>query len=57
MPSRPSIRATSLSAVRDTGSSGLYPVKALLMEPTAWTYAERHDDIEAIYKKLTERRD
>jgi type I restriction enzyme, R subunit len=31
--------------------------KALLMEPTAFTYAERHDNIEAIYKKLTERRD
>jgi type I restriction enzyme R subunit len=31
--------------------------KALLMEPTALAYAERHDNIEAIYKKLTERRD
>ena len=31
--------------------------KALLMEPTAFAYAERHDNIEAIYKKLTERRD
>lgn len=31
--------------------------KALLVEPTAWAYAERHDNIEAIYKKLTERRD
>ena len=31
--------------------------KALLMEPSALTYAERHDNIEAIYKKLTERRD
>ncbi|NEX23456.1 type I restriction endonuclease subunit R [Thiorhodococcus mannitoliphagus] len=31
--------------------------RALLMEPSAFTYAERHDDIEAIYKKLTERRD
>ena len=31
--------------------------KALLMEPTAFVYAERHDNIEAIYKKLTERRD
>ena len=31
--------------------------KALLMEPTAFTYAERHDNIEAIYKKLTEKRD
>ncbi|HEV2622404.1 MAG TPA: type I restriction endonuclease subunit R [Frateuria sp.] len=31
--------------------------KALLMEPSAWGYAERHDNIEAIYKKLTERRD
>ena len=27
------------------------------MEPSAFTYAERHDDIEAIYKKLEERRD
>jgi type I restriction enzyme, R subunit len=31
--------------------------KALLMEPTVCAYAERHDNIEAIYKKLTERRD
>src|SRR6202008_4765940 len=31
--------------------------KALLMEPTAFTYAERHDNIETIYKKLEERRD
>ena len=31
--------------------------KALLMDPTAFAYAERHDNIEAIYKKLTERRD
>ena len=31
--------------------------KALLMEPTAFAYAVRHDNIEAIYKKLTERRD
>ena len=31
--------------------------KGLLMEPTAFTFAERHDNIEAIYKKLTERRD
>ncbi len=31
--------------------------KALLMEPTAFAYAERHDNIEAIHKKLTERRD
>jgi type I restriction enzyme, R subunit len=30
--------------------------KALLMEPTVFAYAERHDNIEAIYKKLTERR-
>lgn len=27
------------------------------MEPAAFTYAERHDNIEAIYKKLEERRD
>jgi type I restriction enzyme, R subunit len=31
--------------------------KALLMEPTVFACAERHDNIEAIYKKLTERRD
>jgi len=31
--------------------------KALLMEPSAFVYAERHDNIEAIYKKLSERRD
>ncbi len=31
--------------------------KALLMEPSAFVYAERHDNLEAIYKKLTERRD
>ena len=31
--------------------------KALLTEPTAFAYAERHDNIEAIYKKLSERRD
>ena len=31
--------------------------KALLVEPSALTYAEHHDNIEAIYKKLTERRD
>lgn len=31
--------------------------KALLMEPSARAYAERHDNIEAIYRKLQERRD
>jgi len=31
--------------------------KALIMEPSAFTYAMRHDNIEAIYKKLEERRD
>ncbi len=31
--------------------------KALLMEPSVFAYAERHDNIEAIYKKLEERRD
>lgn len=31
--------------------------KALLMEPGALAYAERHDHIESIYKKLQERRD
>lgn len=31
--------------------------KTLLMEPSAFGYAERHDNLEAIYKKLQERRD
>lgn len=31
--------------------------RALITEPSAYAYAERHDNIEAIYKKLTERRD
>jgi type I restriction enzyme R subunit len=31
--------------------------EALLMEPSAFAYAERHDNIEAIYKKLEEKRD
>jgi type I restriction enzyme R subunit len=31
--------------------------KALIMEPASFKYAERHDNIEAIYKKLEERRD
>jgi len=31
--------------------------KSLVMEPAAFIYAERHDNIEAIYKKLEERRD
>ena len=31
--------------------------RALLTEPSAIAYAERHDNIEAVYKKLTERRD
>jgi len=31
--------------------------KALIMEPSVFTYADRHDNIEAIYKKLEERRD
>lgn len=31
--------------------------KALIMEPSVFSYAERHDNIEAIYKKLEERRD
>jgi len=30
---------------------------ALITEPSLFRYAERHDNIEAIYKKLTERRD
>jgi type I restriction enzyme R subunit len=31
--------------------------KALLMEPSGFAYAERHDNIEAIYKKLYDRRE
>jgi type I restriction enzyme R subunit len=31
--------------------------KALVMEPSAYQFAHRHDNIEAIYKKLSERRD
>jgi len=31
--------------------------KALLMEPSVFAFAERHDNIEAIYKKLQEKRD
>jgi type I restriction enzyme R subunit len=31
--------------------------KALLMEPSAFAYAERHDNIEAIYRKLQDKRD
>lgn len=31
--------------------------KALVMEPSALAYAERHDNLEAIYKKLEDRRD
>ena len=31
--------------------------KALLVEPSVLAYAERHDNIEAIYKKLQDRRD
>ena len=31
--------------------------KALLIEPSVYQYAERHDNIEAIYKKLSEQRD
>jgi type I restriction enzyme R subunit len=31
--------------------------KALLMEPSAFVYAHRHDNLEAIYKKLEEQRD
>ena len=31
--------------------------RSLLTEPSAYPYAERHDNIEAVYKKLTERRD
>jgi hypothetical protein len=30
--------------------------RALLIEPRAFTFAERHDNIEAIYKKLQEKR-
>lgn len=31
--------------------------KALVTEPSAYAYAERHDNIEAVYKKLEEKRD
>ena len=31
--------------------------KALLMEPSVFPHSERHDNLEAIYKKLSERRD
>jgi type I restriction enzyme R subunit len=31
--------------------------KALLMEPSVFIFAERHDNIEAIYRKLEEKRD
>jgi type I restriction enzyme R subunit len=31
--------------------------RVLIMEPSAYAYAERHDNIEAIYKKLEEQRD
>ncbi len=31
--------------------------KSLIMEPSVYEYAERHDNIEAIYKKLLNRRD
>jgi type I restriction enzyme R subunit len=31
--------------------------KALLMEPSALTFAQRHDNLEAIYRKLQEKRD
>jgi type I restriction enzyme R subunit len=31
--------------------------KSLLMEPSVFVYAERHDNIESIYKKLSERLD
>jgi type I restriction enzyme R subunit len=31
--------------------------KALIMEPAVFAFAERHDNMEAIYKKLEERRD
>lgn len=31
--------------------------KSLLTEPSVYTYVERHDNIETIYKKLQERRD
>jgi type I restriction enzyme, R subunit len=31
--------------------------KTLVMEPSTYAYADRHDNIEAIYKKLSERRD
>ena len=42
---------------RGAGPAVFVRFKALLMEPSAFAYAERHDNIEAIYKKLSERRD
>ena len=31
--------------------------RSMLMEPSAFAYAERHDNLDSIYKKLSERRD
>lgn len=57
--------ADTVSAARDEGRRRFEILarqifirfKALLMEPAAHAYAERHGNIEAIYKKLGERRD
>ena len=58
MPSRPSIRRDEAKRRFEILARQVFiRFKALLMEPTAFAYAERHDNIEAIYKKLTERRD
>jgi type I restriction enzyme R subunit len=43
--------------IREQARQVFVRFKALLMEPSAFAYAERHDNIEAIYKKPTERRD
>ena len=56
-PWTPSTLGRGQAAVRDHGAAGLHPVQGTVMEPSAFAYAERHDNIEAIYKKLEERRD
>ena len=47
----------SQAAVRDTGAAGLHSLQSAVDGADRFAYAERHDNIEAIYKKLTERRD
>ena len=45
------------SAPHGPGRQVFIRFKALLMEPSVLVYAERHDNIEAIYKKLQDKRD